>query len=301
MLRLPSGHSMTSGIYQFKCRRTGKRYVGRSKSCEARRLRHLSFLRRGVHESPHFQAAWKKYGEGAFSWSIIERLPPNNVVLKKAEQKHLDKLFASGKNLNVCPNASSVSGKKHTRLTRERIGRAHVGHKRLVGYKHTEKTRKNMACAATKAWARRKETIKKAKTIAGRHRRRMLISGVPFGKYAGKAKLNDDAVREIIELLRTERCATIAAKFNISPRTVRQILYGRTWRHIPRPYNYGDRNSIEGKITDAEVRDIRKKIARGYSFAQVARELGWDPSCVHRLASGRVRRGAGGPIYKSKR
>jgi hypothetical protein len=61
-----------SGIYFFKCRVTGKMYVG-SGHLDARYTSHNLLLSRGTHYNKHFQRAWNKYGgEAGFEYGVIE-------------------------------------------------------------------------------------------------------------------------------------------------------------------------------------------------------------------------------------
>lgn len=50
----------------------GKKYIGQSGDINWRWMRHRSDLRGGYHSNKHLQGAWKKYGENAFEFSIIE-------------------------------------------------------------------------------------------------------------------------------------------------------------------------------------------------------------------------------------
>lgn len=50
----------------------GKIYIGQSRDISSRWLHHRSDLRGGYHSNKHLLGAWKKYGEAAFDFSIIE-------------------------------------------------------------------------------------------------------------------------------------------------------------------------------------------------------------------------------------
>jgi hypothetical protein len=52
------------------------------------------------------------------------------------------------------------------------------------------------------------------------------------GSRNGQALLDEPKVREILALAATESRATIAARFGVSKETVRDILTGRSWRHV---------------------------------------------------------------------
>jgi group I intron endonuclease len=61
------------GIYKIKNRITHKVYAGESVDIKSRWYTHKSELRRGVHHSERLQKEWKKYGEKAFRFSVVER------------------------------------------------------------------------------------------------------------------------------------------------------------------------------------------------------------------------------------
>lgn len=61
------------GIYKIKNRITHKVYIGESVDIKSRWYTHKSELRRGVHHSERLQKEWKKYGEKAFRFSVVER------------------------------------------------------------------------------------------------------------------------------------------------------------------------------------------------------------------------------------
>lgn len=61
------------GIYKIKNRITHKVYIGESVDIKSRWNTHKSELRRGVHHSERLQKDWKKYGEKAFRFSVVER------------------------------------------------------------------------------------------------------------------------------------------------------------------------------------------------------------------------------------
>ena len=82
-----------SGIYSITNINSGKVYYGSSKNINFRWNCHKSKLRRNIHDNPHLQSSWNKYGESKFIFKIEERLPVEE--LQKIEQHYLDwcKLF----------------------------------------------------------------------------------------------------------------------------------------------------------------------------------------------------------------
>jgi len=63
-----------AGVYIWLNLVNGKVYVGSAKFIPRRKSAHLRALKLGKHHSPHFQAAWDKYGEAAFQFGIVEEV-----------------------------------------------------------------------------------------------------------------------------------------------------------------------------------------------------------------------------------
>lgn len=66
----------------------GKFYVGSTGNARERFRQHRNKLRRGVHHCAHLQAAWNKYGEDCFKFSIIEHIESMEALVE-AENKWL--------------------------------------------------------------------------------------------------------------------------------------------------------------------------------------------------------------------
>lgn len=118
-------HLYETGAYKWTNLETGMVYVGGAyKSFEGRRLDHLGALRRGVHWNRHFQAAWNKWGESAFEFSIIKSCPAEDV--QALEQKWLDYYEASTHKLsyNMSPTAGSTLGFKMPEEAKVKLGLA---------------------------------------------------------------------------------------------------------------------------------------------------------------------------------
>lgn len=111
----------TSGIYKILCRVSGKFYIGSSCDTHKRRLEHWSSLRRGAHHASRLQRAWTKYGEAAFEFEVIERVPVERLI--EAEQRWLDTSRSYdrdfGYNSATCAEASA-RGRKHSEASKEK-------------------------------------------------------------------------------------------------------------------------------------------------------------------------------------
>lgn len=112
---------MTSGIYAITNTKTGSRYVGSAINISSRWKSHRSALRNHKKSPPKLQAAWDKYGEAMFTFSILEECPKSNLLAR--EQYYIDTVKPK---YNTRQEASSNQGIKWSEETNKRKGRARV-------------------------------------------------------------------------------------------------------------------------------------------------------------------------------
>lgn len=82
----------TSGIYQITNIITGDFYIGSSANIEQRWKEHRKRLTRGNNGCVILQRAWSKYGEDAFSFSIIEVVEKEKTALLAREDYYIQTL-----------------------------------------------------------------------------------------------------------------------------------------------------------------------------------------------------------------
>jgi group I intron endonuclease len=115
---------MVGGIYQIRNTINGKVYIGSAVDFSKRRRLHWRDLRIGKHRNPKLSHAWRKYGEEAFIFEIVESIEEKSLLLTR-EQFWLDKLGAVETGYNCYPTAGSPFGTKHSeerkRKTSERF------------------------------------------------------------------------------------------------------------------------------------------------------------------------------------
>jgi group I intron endonuclease len=122
----------------------GISYIGSTVNFQQRWRGHRSKLRRGVHDNPHLQHAWNKYGEGSFEFGVLEYLEdPKELHL--AEQFWMDMYREEGRdlyNMGLCATCA-MRGRPLDPGHRRRISEA------LIGHDVSEQTRHKIRNAAT--------------------------------------------------------------------------------------------------------------------------------------------------------
>jgi group I intron endonuclease len=139
-----SRKNITQGIYTIVNTVNGHRYIGSSVEIEERRTAHYRLLRKNIHHNEPLQRAWKKYGEGAFEFHVVE-VVADRTLLTTVEQRYLD--GASDQLYNVSPFAHrpTNAGRPHSAETKAKIGIANrLSHK---GVKLSPRHRANAAAS----------------------------------------------------------------------------------------------------------------------------------------------------------
>ncbi len=141
---------MKSGIYQIENQVNGNRYIGSAINLKCRHTQHFSDLRYQRHYNSHLQAAFLKYGEAAFVFSVLEYTEPPALI--EREQHYLN-MFAP--EYNILPIAGSPLGRSCSLETRAKMSAAWTVERRQAkadrqrGSHHTEETRRRMSKAHT--------------------------------------------------------------------------------------------------------------------------------------------------------
>lgn len=117
--------STCPGVYKITNLVNGKYYVGSAVDPRKRWNTHLSSLRRGRHHSQHLQAAFFKYGEAMFEFSIIEDVQDPKDLISR-EQFFIDegKTSDGSYGYNISPTAGSILGTKRSEESRMRTSLA---------------------------------------------------------------------------------------------------------------------------------------------------------------------------------
>ncbi len=127
-----------SCVYAIVNVMNGKRYIGSTMHFQNRVQMHKFHLRRGTHDNRHLQASWKKYGEDAFVFGIIEEVPVEQMI--KQEQAFLDSAQPHVYNTGLVASAPTR-------------GRKFISP--MKGPKVSEETRQRMRDSVTRRWKER--------------------------------------------------------------------------------------------------------------------------------------------------
>ena len=251
-----------SGIYKITCTATGKFYIGSAKDIHLRLARHKSDLGRSVHHNILLQRAANKYGKDMFEFEILEFVDDTESLLQR-EQHYLDTLNPCDINVgfNLVPEAGSapsgplseetkakisktLTGRKHTEETKLKMSEAHKG--KSLSEEHYNKWQAGKAKYIEKyghpllGKGKSKETIEKwresIKDYKITEETRAKMSLKQKGSNNPSAKLDDNKVIAILEVhkLKTYKVQEIADLFNVSISAIENIIYNKTWKHIPR-------------------------------------------------------------------
>ncbi|MFA5595943.1 MAG: GIY-YIG nuclease family protein [Pusillimonas sp.] len=117
---------MKYGIYLITCRSNDRVYVGSAHAVSARWKRHIRDLNAHRHYNPILQAAWDKYGEAAFEFSIIETCDPETLL--ERETYWIDRHRSAGRVFNIAEHAlAPMTGRSHPHDVRQKIALGNTG------------------------------------------------------------------------------------------------------------------------------------------------------------------------------
>ena len=150
----------TPGVYCITNTINGKVYIGATVDLDRRCKNHRSSLQKHIHHNSHLQAAWDKYGEDAFTFSVIVECSRD--MLETFEQATIDKYDAANTGYNIQPTvrlspddicraraASNTPRPPCSEKTKEKISQANKGNQAWVGRHHSDETKAKLSAAKT--------------------------------------------------------------------------------------------------------------------------------------------------------
>lgn len=153
-----------TGIYGIENTVTGKWYIGKAVDIQERWWVHLHKLRHGTHHSSKLQNSYKKHGEAAFAFRVLEECQPEELNAKEVAWILKKDSYCAGYNMTTGGEGgpgvvftdemrakrsgpgNSFYGKKHTEASRAKMRAAHHGKTRGP---LSEETRRKISAAHT--------------------------------------------------------------------------------------------------------------------------------------------------------
>jgi len=207
-----------SGIYRIRNLRNQKSYIGQAaKTFDKRFNVHRHHLRQGTHHSKHLQRAWDLYGEQAFAFEIIEKIPRGQMseekfktTLSEREQFHIDAFQSTDRSFgyNISPSAGSQLGYRHSNESKRKMSAAGRGRK------------------LPKEQRQRIADSMKAKGIKRSRAERDKLS-------ARRARLRRNEVFDVLDMYEEGIAQEeIAERFGVSVTGISRIVRGRSYRKV---------------------------------------------------------------------
>jgi group I intron endonuclease len=238
----------SSGIYKISNTANGKIYVGSAVHIGQRWRYHRSCLRRNKNRSIYLQAAWNKYGEPSFVFSVLEYVEDKSKLIER-EQYWIDELRAAVKGIgyNISPTAGSTLGVKQTEETRRKVQAA------KTGWRHSAEARVRMSIAQKGRIVTEEAKQKISEALTGRRysteTREKIGKNHPLRGVKrsdeeiarrratriknGFTKLTDEIVREIRILCQMPgSMSATARRFGVSVNTISLIVKRKSWSHV---------------------------------------------------------------------
>ena len=146
---------MDCGIYKITCNVNGKIYIGSSKNIEIRWNSHKQTLKNKSHKNPHLQNAWDLYGEGEFTFHIIEICDQKDLLMREQFWMDNTNCYDRSVGFNNTIKSNSPTGYKHTEEHKKLMSDLKKGvkqdsssiHKRvekLKGLKRSDETKEKL-------------------------------------------------------------------------------------------------------------------------------------------------------------
>lgn len=286
-----------SGIYQIRNLVNGKRYVGSAVTIRARWATHLSELRSGKHKNRYLLSSWRKYGERAFLFEVLENCPRNSLI--EREQFWMD---CTSPEYNLSPTAGSCLGVKHSEETRRKCSERHKGNKYSLGRKMTQRC-KDAIIRANRARKGVKRDPTAVERTAAAHRgmkrrdeTRQKISLSKLGKRTGprseehraniskalKGRRLPDHVLAAARAAAAAKVWTDEERAAVSESLRHQYLTGVRVREKSAEHAAKIGRSL-ATLTDEQVSEIRRALEDGVAGKDLADRYAVTPGTISRI------------------
>ncbi len=279
----------SSGVYEIRNKVNGKRYIGSSVNLNRRLKNHCNTLKRSVHKNKHLQSAWKKYGRDNFEIKVLLYCSAKKATFY--EQRCID---AYKPEYNKCPTASSMLGyvmprekvEKHRALMREiwsdddfRAMMQSLHQERLQ--RLTREQRLQLSESGKKAWADHalmRGKIKESRQSSKKPLKRLKNGSLELSKERSKitkALWLDDGYKK--KQSDAKNALWKSQKFS-----------DRRRKEIAEVNRRVSKRKAQGKFTDDQVIEIRRKRKAGVKLKELSEQYGASEGNLSRICSGKL-------------
>lgn len=241
---------LNTGIYQIRNAINGRAYIGSALRVGKRWREHLRGLRSGKHHSRFMQRCWDKHGESVFEFSLLIACASKDLLFY--EQRCIDALKPK---YNSSPTAGSQLGLKMRPESKARLSEAAKRTRNFTGHRHTDETRARISASRTGKGGGPRSAERCAR-----------ISAALTGK-------------RIPQEVRDRIAATLKGHKQ-SPEQIDRRL-----KSMP-PGHYERVAIAKSKLSDDDVRVVRRRLASGEMQAAIARDFRVSQGVISRISLG---------------
>jgi len=223
-----------SGNYHILNLLNNKIYFGSAKNLYSRMTTHYSLLNLNKHHNKHLQNAWNKYGEENFKFFVNQIIEDGENVLER-EQFNID-LFKQYKPellYNINPIAGSLLGFKHSEETRKKMSEHSA--KNNLGKPMSEDAKKKLSETNLGKKHSEESKIKMSISRKGKPKPESFKEKIK-GENNIKAKLTElDVINIKLRMLTETNMSKIAREFGIGTTQIYRIRDKEQWGWVDIP------------------------------------------------------------------
>ena len=251
-------------VYEIINIENGRSYVGSSTDIKRRWGAHVRSLRKGTHRNSHLQRAWDKYGEGAFSFCVLEVMDKEDDLTSR-EQYYLDMAFECCDPYNTAASAQNLTLQQLGRLKRAMVGRKlsdehiEILRRANTGRKNSSASRQKMSQSA------------KGRTKSEEHKRK-LSEALAGRKLSGELCRKLSAIRKERGIVPSKKCIDAARAALSKPYPA--FIHMETGEIIPAGYNLSElcRGMGLGQGSMSAVKNGRRHYHKGWMLLKDGNE-----------------------------
>ena len=281
-----------SGIYEIVNTVNGKRYIGSAVNIAQRWRQHRCELAKGRH-NPHLRSAWRKHGEAAFEFHVVEFVDDKSNLLAR-EQYYID---SRKPEYNCARVAGSNLGVKHGKSSRERISQASLrvwsspGYRKKMSDAHLGQTFSDEHRAKISAATRgRKLSPEHAAIVATKNAERNRSAehrALMSAFWTGRAKTPEQIEKMAATKKGQHLVLSADHRRKVSEGLLRAYADGKRSRDRPESMRHQIGRSL-ARLSDDQIREIRKKRLDGAKCKELCAAYGISQSGVSNICNGKT-------------